>query len=295
MSAAKERIDDLQRNGCRIIQRPDLFCFGMDAVLLAAWAEARRGDRILDLCSGNGIVPILMDARLPEEIREEGSVHFTGVEINSTCVDMARRSALMNGQSERMHFLQGDVRGICGGKLSGALSGDSPDEGLRGICGGKQSGALSGDSPGEDLRGREARGPDPEPAPDSFDCVTVNPPYMTGGGGLTGGNVQKTIARHEVLCTVDDVAAAAARAMKRGGHVYMVHRPHRLGDIFRAFDSRKLAVKRIRMVHPFADREANLVLIDAVKGGKSYVHAEKPLVIYREAGVYTEELRALYG
>ena len=95
MSAAKERIDDLQRRGCRIIQRPDLFCFGMDAVLLAAWAAAGRGDRVLDLCSGNGIVPILMDARLPEEVRGEGSVHFTGIEISSICVDMARRSAQM--------------------------------------------------------------------------------------------------------------------------------------------------------------------------------------------------------
>ena len=103
----KERIDDLQRGGCRIIQRPALFCFGMDAVLLSAWAQVKRGDRVLDLCSGNGIVPILMDARLPEELRQEGSIHFTGVEIQPVCVDLARRSALMNGPSGRIRFLEG--------------------------------------------------------------------------------------------------------------------------------------------------------------------------------------------
>ena len=94
-----ERIDDLQRGGCRIIQRPDLFCFGMDAVLLAAWAKVKPGQHVLDLCSGNGVVPILMDARMPEEIREAGSVSFAGVEINSTSVDLARRSARISGRS----------------------------------------------------------------------------------------------------------------------------------------------------------------------------------------------------
>lgn len=246
-----ERIDDLQRKGCCIIQRPDLFCFGMDAVLLAAWAEVKTAARVLDLCSGNGVVPILMDARLPEERRLLGNVQFTGVEINSTSVDMARRSVRMNGQEERIHFLEEDIRNVC-----------------------REGFALT---------------------PGSWDCVTVNPPYMTGGGGLTGEREGRTIARHEVLCTIDDVAQAAARALKRGAHLYMVHRPHRLGDIFRALEHGGLGVKRMRMVHPFADREANLVLIDAQKGGRMYVHAEKPLVIYHKAGVYTEEAKALYG
>ena len=59
-----ERIDDLQRCGCRIIQNEELFCFGMDAVLLAAFAQPRisAGAKVLDLCSGNGVIPILLDA-----------------------------------------------------------------------------------------------------------------------------------------------------------------------------------------------------------------------------------------
>ena len=266
-SQSMERIDDLQRNGCRIIQRPDLFCFGMDAVLLAAFATVKRGFRVLDLCSGNGVIPILMDARLPEELRAEGSIHFTGVEINSISVDLARRSAAMNGQSGRIHFLEEDIRLLW-----------SQANQKREKCSRKQP-----------LRPCFAM----EPA--SFDCVTVNPPYMAGAGGLKGESAGKTIARHEVLCTITDVAAAASRALKHGGHLYLVHRPHRLGDIFHALACNGLGVKRMRMVHPFAEKEANMVLIDAAKGGRMYVHVEKPLIIYRETGVYTEEVRALYG
>ena len=294
-----ERIDDLQRGGCRIIQRPELFCFGMDAVLLAAWAELKPGDRVLDLCSGNGIVPILMDARLPEEIRREGSVHFTGVEINSTCVDMAARSAQMNGQADRIRFLAGDVRELFraqpgpGQALSGGM-GQERSVRSAGSMSAEQSLQAAGSSTAEQSL-QAAGSSTAELTPGFFDCVTVNPPYMTGSGGLKGPSEERAIARHEVLCTIDDVARSAGRALKQRGHLYMVHRPHRLGDIFRALTKHGLAVKRMRMVHPFVRKEANLVLIDAVKGGKSYVHAEAPLVIYREKGVYTEELKALYG
>ena len=283
---ATERIDDLQRGGCRIIQRPDLFCFGMDAVLLSAWAGARPGNHILDLCSGNGIVPILMDARLPEEIRQEGSVQFTGVEINSTSVDLARRSAQMNGQSERIRFLEGDVRKLF---RDDEVRKQIQDGGVRKQIqdGGVRKQIQDG--------GARKQIQDGGVLPGTYDCVTVNPPYMTADGGLKGPGKERAAARHEVLCTFDDVAAAARRALKQAGHLYLVHRPHRLGDIFKVLLKYDLAVKRMRMVHPFAGKEANLVLIDAVKGAKSYMHVEKPLVIYRETGVYTEELKALYG
>lgn len=269
----KERIDDLQRGGCRIIQRPALFCFGMDAVLLSAWAQVKRGDRVLDLCSGNGIVPILMDARLPEELRQEGSIHFTGVEIQPVCVDLARRSALMNGQSGRIRFLEGDIRRIC---CAGPAQ-DTSDGRREDAAAGMHDAACA------------------QPAPGTFDVVTVNPPYMTGDGGLKGPSPERTVARHEVLCTMEDTARAAARALRQGGHLYLVHRPHRLGDLFHALQKHGLGVGRMRMVHPFSDKEANLVLIDARKGGKMYVHVEAPLTVYRETGVYTEELKALYG
>ncbi len=342
-----ERIDDLQRDGCRIIQRPDLFCFGMDAVLLASWARVKDGDRVLDLCCGNGVVPILMDARLE---KKEKKVHFTGVEINSISVDMARRSVLMNHQEERIRILEGDIREICGlpekeknkGTAVSAGAGQrsvfvkeqntktaasagagqrsvfvkeqntktvaSLNAGQRSVFVKEQNtktvaslNAGQRCSSGKDQnmeQGNRASGPQTGPErirPASFDVVTVNPPYMTGGGGLTGENADRIIARHEVLCTADDVARCAGAALRFGGHLYMVHRPHRLPDLFQALSAHALAVKRLRMVHPFSDREANMVLIDAAKGGQPYVHVESPLIVYREKGVYTEEVRELYG
>lgn len=89
-----ERFDELQRNGYRIIQNPAKFCFGMDAVLLSGFARAKRGEKVLDLGTGTGIIPILMEAKTEGE-------HFTGLEIQSESADMAARSVACNGLQER--------------------------------------------------------------------------------------------------------------------------------------------------------------------------------------------------
>lgn len=75
----------------------------------------------------------------------------------------------------------------------------------------------------------------------------------------------------------------------------MVHRPHRLIEIITALTERKLEPKRMKLVHPYVDREANMVLIEAVRGGRSMIKVEAPVVVYREPGVYTEEIYEIYG
>ena len=94
-----ERIDELQRNGYRIIQNPERFCFGMDAVLLSGFARAKKQERCLDLGCGNGIIPILMEAKT------EGK-HFTGLEIQPESADMARRSVALNGLQDRIDIVR---------------------------------------------------------------------------------------------------------------------------------------------------------------------------------------------
>ena len=101
----------------------------------------------------------------------------------------------------------------------------------------------------------------------SFDVVTTNPPYMNDSHGLKNPDLPKAIARHEVLCNLEDVVRAAASALRPGGRLYMVHRPRRLIEILMAMKSQKLEPKRMKFVHPFADKEANMVLIEAVRGG----------------------------
>ena len=237
----RERVDDLQRNGYRIIQRTDGFCFGMDAVLLSGFAMVKKGERALDLGTGTGIIPILLEAKT------EGD-HFSALEIQREVADMARRSVSLNGLEEKIQIVEGDIR---------------------------EASQIFGTA--------------------SFDVVTSNPPYMNDAHGLKNPDLPKAIARHEVLCTLDDVVREASRVLKTGGRFYMVHRPHRLAEIITVLRGYKLEPKRMKMVHPFADRDANMVLIEAVKGGGVFLKMEAPVIVFKEPGVYADEIRDVYG
>lgn len=237
----EERLDDLQRNGYQIIQKKDGFCFGMDAVLLSGFAAVKPGEKAIDLGTGTGIIPILLEAKYEGE-------HYTGLEIQDEVVEMAARSVALNHLEEKVSIVKGDIKEAS--RLFGAAS---------------------------------------------FDVVTSNPPYMNDAHGLKNPDLPKAIARHEVLCTLDDVAREAAKLLRPGGRFYMVHRPHRLIEIITALTKYKLEPKRMKMVHPFVDKEANMVLIEAVRGGKSMIKVEAPIVVYREPGVYTQEIYDIYG
>ena len=236
-----ERIDDLQRNHYGIIQRKGTFCFGMDAVLLSGFAVVKPGEKALDLGTGTGSIPILLEAKT------EGR-HFTGLEIQEESADMARRSVKYNHLEEKVEIVTGDI---------------------------KEAGSRF--------------------ALASFDVVISNPPYMNDNHGLKNPDLPKAIARHEVFCTLDDVCREASLLLKSGGRFYMVHRPHRLAEIITSLKTYKLEPKRMKLVHPFADKEANMVLIEAVRGGKSMMKVEAPIIVYKEPGVYTQEIYDVYG
>ncbi|MEE0954662.1 MAG: SAM-dependent methyltransferase, partial [Eubacterium sp.] len=121
------------------------------------------------------------------------------------------------------------------------------------------------------------------------------PPYMIGSHGLKNPSDAEAIARHEVLCTFDDIAAQASKVLKDRGRFFLIHRPFRLVEIFGKLTANRLEPKRIRLVYPYAEREPNMVLIEACKGGRSRLTVEKPLFVYKEPGVYTDEIREIYG
>ncbi len=232
-----ERLDELQRNGYRIIQNPKKFCFGMDAVLLSGFARARAGDQVLDLGTGTGIIPILLEAKTE-------AAHLVGLEIQEESADMARRSVELNHLQDKITIVQGDI---------------------------KEAGTLFGAA--------------------SFDVVTCNPPYMIGQHGIKNPEAPKAIARHEILCTLEDVVSRAAKVLK----FYLVHRPFRLAEIMVVLQKYGLEPKRMRLVYPFADKEPNMVLLEANRGGRPRMTVERPLIIYREKGVYMPEIYELYG
>ncbi len=128
-----------------------------------------------------------------------------------------------------------------------------------------------------------------------FDVVTSNPPYMIGQHGLTNPDSAKAIARHEVKCTFEDVARETAVLLKPGGRFYLVHRPFRLAELIVTLTKYKLEPKRMKMVHPFVNKEPNMVLFECVRGGNSRMTVEAPLIVYKEPGVYTDEIYTIYG
>lgn len=235
-----ERIDDLHRNGYLIIQDPKNFCFGIDAVILTGFVKVKKDETVLDLGTGTGVIPILLEAKTQGK-------HFIGVDIQQQSVDMATRSVIMNELESKIEIHLGDIK-----KLT-------------------ENYKLS-----------------------SFDVITSNPPYMNEGGGLINCYNPKAIARHELLCNLEDVIYITSKLLKPQGRFYMVHRPHRLTDILVLLRKYKLEPKNLRLVHSHIDRNPNMVLIEAIRGSKPMLTVQPPLIIYNENGKYTDEIIKIY-
>jgi len=239
-----ERIDYLLADdSMQIIQSPTAFAFSLDAVLLAYFARIpiKKG-KILDLCTGNGAIPLLLSQRTNAKI--------TGVEIQERIFHMAERSIKLNNLEQQLDVIHGDL---------------------------KEMHPILGQS--------------------SFDVVTCNPPYFRSPKPTEHNeNEFLTIARHEVHCTLEDVVRACKLHVRPGGKVAMVHRPGRLVDIIALFREYKLEPKRLQFIYPKQGKEANMLLIEGIRDGKSDIKILPPLYIYENNGFYTKEAEnIIYG
>lgn len=234
-----EVLETLKQNGFKIIQDKKRFCFGIDAILLANFAEIRNDDNVYDLGTGNGIIPLL----LAKSFRLNS---ITGLEIQAECAQMAERSVKINSLENKIKIVNGDIKNVS--KLFPKAKADA---------------------------------------------VVSNPPYMINQHGKQNPGDSKAIARHEVLCSLDDVVSAAEYLLKPQGRFYMIHRPFRLAEIIVTLSKHNLETKKIRLVHPFADKEPNMVLIETRKFANSRVTIEKPLVVYDTPGTYTAEVQKI--
>ncbi|HSL94248.1 MAG TPA: tRNA1(Val) (adenine(37)-N6)-methyltransferase, partial [Bacillota bacterium] len=129
----------------------------------------------------------------------------------------------------------------------------------------------------------------------SVDLVTANPPYLPIGTGDISPADGRSMARHELYCTLDDVIKAAGWLLRTGGKFALVHRPERLAEIISLCAAVRLEPKRMRLVHPMRGRDANIVLLEAVKNGKPGMRVEPVIYVHRSDGTYTEEIVTLYG
>ncbi|MBS4225018.1 tRNA1(Val) (adenine(37)-N6)-methyltransferase [Lederbergia citrea] len=238
-----ERLDYLLAEDLRIIQSPSVFAFSLDAVLLArfTYLPIQKGN-IIDLCSGNGVIPLLLSNKTKANI--------TGVEIQKRLYDMAKRSISYNGLEERLKMIHGDLK----------------------------------DMPGE-------------LGYNKFDVVTCNPPYfLSPSPDVINDNEHLAIARHEILCTLEDVIRTSSQLLRQGGKAAFVHRPERLMDILTLMREYRLEPKRLRFVYPKAGKEANTILVEGIKNGNASLKVLPPLFVYNEKNEYTSEVREiLYG
>jgi tRNA1(Val) A37 N6-methylase TrmN6 len=238
-----ERLDYLLAEDLRIIQSPSVFAFSLDAVLLArfVYVPIQKGN-IIDLCSGNGVIPLFLSTRTKGNI--------IGVEIQERLFDMAQRSIEFNGLQDRLKMIHGDIK-------------EMP----------KQLGYGK------------------------FDVITCNPPYfITPKKEEINLNEHLAIARHEIHCTLEDAVKVSSQLVKQGGKVAFVHRPGRFIDLITLMRMYRLEPKRIQFIYPKAGKEANTVLVEAIKDGNPDLKILPPLIVYNEKDEYTPELREiLYG
>lgn len=235
-----ECLDDLQ-NGLFIIQKKSGFKFGVDAVLLADFAKNARSKATLDLCTGTGIVPLLLSAKTT-------TPKLYALEIQEEIALMAQRSVKLNKLENRIKIDCGDLKN-----------------------------AVSSYGKG------------------SFDKITCNPPYMKCGRGQQNNADTKSISRHEVMCTLDDVIRVSSELLIPKGRLFMIHRPNRIADIMCAMRKYKTEPKRMRFVHPSPGKTPNMVLIEGMRDGGDELKLLPPLYVYNDDGTYSDEINLIYG
>jgi tRNA1(Val) A37 N6-methylase TrmN6 len=236
-----ETLDDLQLNDIYLIQKKEGFRFGVDAVLLANFTKPKRNSKVIDFCSGTGIIPFIIAGKTDAK-------HITGIEIQEPMVEMANRSVKYNNLQEKIEFICMDLK----------------DKDI--------------------LKKME-----------KVDVVTVNPPYKTENTGIINPKSESAIARHEIMCNLEDVIVAARTVLKDGGRMFMVHRPERIVDILYLMRKYKMEPKRIQMVHPTSKKAPNIMLIEAQRDGGKFLKWDPDISIYNEDGSYTDEINKIYG
>ena len=135
----------------------------------------------------------------------------------------------------------------------------------------------------------------PQLPADSFTLVTCNPPYKATNTGILNEADAHTIARHEILCNINDVCRAAARLLKFGGRLCICQRPERLLDTLEAMRNNKIEPKRLRFVQKKGDTAPWLFLVEGKKGSAPYMKVEAPFLIQaKDSDENSDELRRVY-
>ena len=225
-----------------IYQNDDYFAFSLDSVLLANFVTIKLSDKkIVDFCTGNAPIPMLMSFRT--------NARIFGVELQKEVYTMGYDSVVENGMGMQIKLINDDVKNVSNLFES-----------------------------------------------ESVDIVTCNPPYFKyQKDSLVNENDIKTIARHELKLNLEDVIKAGKYILKNGGTFAMVHRPDRMIEIINMMQKYGIEPKKIRIVYPKFGKDANIILIEGIKNGKSGLKILSPLYTHNEDGSYVDEIREMFG
>ncbi|NWK84911.1 tRNA1(Val) (adenine(37)-N6)-methyltransferase [Staphylococcus sp. GSSP0090] len=239
MLLENERLDYLLKENLRIIQNDNVFSFSTDALLLGHFTNVKKHDHIMDLCSGNGVIPLVLS--------HKGQQMIDAVEIQEQLVDMARRSVTYNQLDERIHMYQMDLK--------------EAHKYLK---------------------------------PSQYDLVTCNPPYFKINQQHQHQKDAHKIARHEIMCTLEDCCYAARHLLKQGGRFIIVHRAERLMDVLSHMRTYQIEPKKLYFIYSKLDKAAQTIVVEGRKGGNQGLEIQPPFYIYNKDGTYTEEMREIY-
>jgi tRNA1(Val) A37 N6-methylase TrmN6 len=212
--------------------------FGTDAFLLAYFSQYRMKDKVCDLGTGCGIIPLIMQKSKPPQV-------IYAVDIQEGAIEQLRLG-LERSETSGIVPVCADLKVLWDGAPLGQL-----------------------------------------------DLVTCNPPYKVAGAGFESVITAQKIARHEILCDINDVCAAAAKLLKFGGRLCVCNRPERLSDVIFAMKSNGIEPKRLRMVSKSPEDAPWLFLIEGKKGSKPFMRVEPQLYI-RSGDGFSEELQMIY-
>ena len=243
MNAKENVINDLVYfKDIKIVQNKNYFNFSLDSILLPNFVNiTNNNSKILDLCTGNAPIPIILSTKTKSKI--------IGIELQDEIYDLAKKSIEINKLENRIDIIKEDVKKI--DKLFET---------------------------------------------DTFDIITCNPPYFKKNeGSILNDNEIKSIARHEITITIEEIIKISKKLLKNGGSLCIIQRTDRFSEILDIMKRNNIEPKRIRFIYPKIDKESNLFMIDGKKNGSVGLKILPPLYIHNSDGSYTNEVLKMFG